>query len=405
LGSGHKVIYPERVNILSLFSLLLLLLSTPTVFAGNCDCTDDPLANGGCGLKPRGMTNTTPFGESECSYDIFTEDFFRGMFTPLQKTNKESLNADFISKPKKDLINYLSCYRETDQQFCHFKKSLSPYVAYACEITNLPLSVESCLLMKESSFDPKAMSGAGAIGYAQLMPDTMKDLEKCFAYTQTEWSDEIKRVTEEKAAIKDGKLSPNEKNAALKMKDTTLFIYRARRKVRELWDKYWIGTDGNPCAYGKKPVSKGSKGCLKQEMASCYRYAPLLSMLKQTLDATMVAVSFLDEDYDGNSSNDKDSIKEVKRVDGELRVNGMSDMDSALFLTGAYNYGAPGFAKKCGSVTSMKSCIEAFPESHETRQHLQGIRNCAQKGSTLPTQDPYNSKGIKKDCDKKRCYQ
>ena len=143
---------------------------------------------------------------------------------------------------------------------------------------------------------------------------------------------------------------------------------------------------------------------MKKEMASCYRYAPLLSMLKQTYDASMIAVSFLEEDYDGNSSNDKDSLKEVKRVDGELRVNGMSVIDSALFLTGAYNYGAPGFAKKCGSKSTMKSCMESFPKSHETRQHLQGIRNCAQTGSWLPTQDPYNSKAVKKDCDKKRCY-
>ncbi len=397
--------YPERVKILAPLALLLVLISAEKALSGNCDCAEDPLAQGGCGYKPKGMTNSTPFSEGECSADIFSSDYFRGFFTPFQKTNQDSLNTTFAPKPKKDLINYLSCYRETDQQFCHFKKSLAPYVAYACEITNLPLSVESCLLMKESSFDPKAKSGAGAIGYAQLMPDTMKDLEKCFIHTQTEWTEEIARVTEELTAVKNGKLSVDQKNAALKMKETTLLIYRARRKVRELWDKYWTGTDGDPCNYGKSPLTKGGKGCLRQEMASCYRYAPLLSMLKQTLDATMLAVSFLEEDFDGNSSNDSDSLKEVKRVDGELRVNGMSDVDSALFLTGAYNYGAPGFAKKCGSKSTMKSCIESFPESHETRQHLQGIRNCAQKGSNLPTQDPYNPKRVKSDCDKKRCYE
>ncbi len=351
------------------------------------------------------MKNSSPFSESECQLDVFTSDFFRGMFTPLQKTSKESLNTTFVPKPKMDLINYLSCYRETDKQFCHFKKSLSPYVAYACEVTNLPLSVESCLLMKESSFAPKAKSGAGALGYAQLMPDTLKDLDKCFTKTPEEWDVEIKRVIEERNSIKTGKLPADEKNAALKMKETTALIYKSRKKVREFWDQYWAGTAGNPCSYGKNPVTGGGKGCLKKEMASCYRYAPLLSMLKQTLDATTLATTFLEEDYDGDTSNDKDSIKEVKRVDGEIRVNGMSEMDSALFLTGAYNYGAPGFAKKCGAKTTMKACIEAFPESHETRQHLQGIRNCAQKGSNLPTQDPYNSSKIKTDCEKKRCYQ
>ncbi|NDG86266.1 MAG: hypothetical protein EBX52_14655, partial [Proteobacteria bacterium] len=159
---------------------------------------------------------------------------------------------------------------------------------------------------------------------------------------------------------------------------------------------------GNPCATGKIAITKG--GCLKQEMANCYRYAPLLSMMKQTLDATMIAVAFLDEDYDQDPSNDQDSLREMKRVDGTLRVNGMSAMDTALFLTGAYNYGAPGFARQCGTKKTIKACIESFPKDSEPRQQMQGIRNCAQRHSFAPTQDPYNSKKRKSDCEQKKCY-
>ncbi|MBU6154737.1 MAG: transglycosylase SLT domain-containing protein [Bdellovibrionales bacterium] len=401
------VLYPKRVKILACFSLLMFLIFGQYGFAGNCDCAKDPLAKNGCGPKPVKMSDTTPFSKYACTIDHVSTTLPRSWFENLIKETNEDLDSNFSSKSKLDLINYLSCHRETDAQFCHFTKSLSPYVAYACEVTNFPLSVQSCLFMKESSFDPKAKSSDGALGYAQLMPETMKDLDKCFSSTPSEWTKKIAEVEKEISALKAGKLPKDNKNAALKMKETTLLIYRARRKVRELWESYWEGTkDGEPCRYGSKPVRGRENSCLKMEMATCYRYAPILSMLKQTLDANMIAASFLEEDYDGDPSNDKDSTKEVirRKSDDRLIVNGMSDMDSALFLTGAYNYGAPGFAKKCGDKTTMKSCIESFPVTHETRKHLQGIRNCAQNGSGLPIQDPYNPKAIRKNCDQKRCF-
>ena len=384
-------------------AVTLTLAHSPPALAGACDCVSDPLAKGGCGLKPVGMTDADPFSEVACGIDAWGFNSVEELIAPLYKSKAEDLDSPFIHKKKKELINYLSCYRDNDQQFCHFKKSLAPYVAYACEVSGLPLSIESCLLMKESSFKPTARSSEGAMGYAQLMEDALKDLEKCFEHDVAGWDQEITKKRQELADLKNGKptLSPAEKSKALKAKETSLLLYRSRKKARSMWDTYWKGTPGNPCSAGKQQIKKG--GCLKKEMTTCYRYAPLLSVMKQTLDASSLAIAFLDEDYDQDRENDGDSIMEIKASGSGYDVNGMSEMDTALFLTGSYNYGAPGFARLCGDKSSIQSCIESMSKKSETRKHLQGIRNCAQRDSLAPVQDPYNAKR-KTDCEKKKCY-
>ncbi|NDG85135.1 MAG: hypothetical protein EBX52_08895, partial [Proteobacteria bacterium] len=219
-------------NWLRIGSLLMFMAFTPA-FAGNCDCKDDPLAKGGCGLKPEAMEDSNPFSEAACTAGESAFSSFEDAVTALFKSGAEDLDSTLVPKHKGELLDYLSCYRESDQQFCHFRKSLAPYVAYACKVTGFPLSIESCLLMKESSFDGSAKSDVGALGYSQLMSKTLKDLDKCFQYTQTGWTGEIDRVNREIADIKSGKakLAKKDISPTLKMKETTLLIYRARRKV------------------------------------------------------------------------------------------------------------------------------------------------------------------------------
>jgi len=397
------------VKTLFFLSLILSFYPANPASAGNCDCGQtDALANGGCGPKPANLPEGNPFSEVACKGSSLLPDYILESLDSMANRTGEALSSNFSPKSNKKLLNYLSCYRDNDEQFCHMKNSVAPYLSYAASTAHFPLAVETCLLMKESLFDPKAKSEDGALGYAQLMPGALKEIEKVFQNSDADWGKELERVKKERDEIKNSKLDAQKKSQGMKMKETTYLLYKARRKTRKIWDDFWAGTQENPCAYGKSLVNPKetdkNKRCLRTEMANCYRYAPLLSMMKQTLDATSIAIEFLEDDYDLDTKNDSDSFREVTRVNGSLRVNGMSEMDSALFLAGAYNCGAPGFASRCGSKTSMRACIESFPKTHQTREHMQGIRNCAQNGSEAPTQNPYDPKSRRSDCEKKRCY-
>ena len=58
--------------------------------------------------------------------------------------------------------------------FAQNMKKFSPTVNYAAERYNLPKPLLHAVITAESSYDPSAVSRAGAVGLMQLMPETAK---------------------------------------------------------------------------------------------------------------------------------------------------------------------------------------------------------------------------------------
>lgn len=314
------------------------------------------------------------------------------------------------SKTFSETLDYVSCYRTPtrfkiksgDQQYCHFKKTLAPYIKLAADSAKLNPSVFSCLIKRESELDPRAKSNFYA-WETKINPATgekvrTKVLKHAYSYAQftLETLDYIGRIVkgspggqldrandarekvrelEEKLAQIEAlpvkkRIGYSKTKAELKGAKYHLREVLSVAKARAVWDKYWDGTK-----YPPKTVNLDSLYCPKIAFA--------LSAVKQTFDLyTLFDESELVET--GNTIRSK-SLKVSSKL-SEADQIAQQEYDTSLYVTGSYNQGPGGFDDDCVAEKGIQSCMNQrnwkkplLPE--ETIDHLHSINDCAKAGS------------------------
>jgi hypothetical protein len=351
-------------------TILLSLFSTDGISTASeqpCECPKiDTLAKKTeCGVRPAGIKSAEPYSEKSCRPPKSALLEIRAGVSKAQQKAAENLGSSVTPKQNWELLDYMSCYRPDTDRFCHYKNTLSKYIEYSSKVSNLSFAVQSCLFLKENSFSTKS-SAEGAAGYVQVLPNTIHDLNRIL---ETSVKTYEKILKEKKLRL--GTLKRPEE---IKQAKAEIVKVRAQLQARKVWDRYWAKTEGAP-----KSVTL--------MMSKCYRTAFLIAAMKQTYDLYLLS----------------DDVKEFQKDSADrAHINGMSAVETGIFLAGAYNQGVGGFARKCRG-KKLKACIESYPKDFQTRQQLHGVRNCVQAGSQAQTNQVYLAKA-RRSCEPKRCY-
>lgn len=355
-------------------------------------------------------------------------------FHTLKKTMNAIKTPEGLKNPD-EILDYFSCYRADDEQFCHFRKTLSSYIALASESSGLPFAVQACLFYQESKFNPNAESDIPtgemittvvkdkkgkkvkvtkekiehANGYIQFMPETITEIEPIISGSMQEWQNKIANAEDnikKEESLKKSSKSENVKKRSeenIRYYETMIVTWEAKIEARKVWDSYWDGTTD-------APPTQISKIDLKNP-----RDAFALAVTKQTYDlALMNHVSYRYYKVDRSGKfNKKAKTNQDDLKDQFLQINGkMKAGESAILLAGAYNAGRAGLASKCGAATALKQCLDIYEKAskkgnfaRETWIHMSAIDRCSKKGSTEST--IYDrTKGAfekKKDCKGYEC--
>lgn len=334
-----------------------------------------------------------------------------------------------------EMLDYFSCYRASDEQFCHFRKTLSSYIALASESSGLPFAVQACLYYQESKFNPNAESDIPtgemittvvkdkkgkkvkvtkekiehANGYIQFMPETITEIEPVINGSMQDWQDKIANA--EDNIKKEDTVKSSTKSETVKKRceeniryyETMIITWEAKIEARKVWDTYWEGTS-------EKPPTQISKVDLKNP-----RDAFALAVTKQTYDlALMNHISYRYYKIDKNGKFNKKAKTNLDDMkDQFLQINGkMKAGESAILLAGAYNAGRAGLANKCGTATALSQCLDTYLKASkkgnfakETWIHMSAIDRCSKKGSTESTIYDRDQGAFekKKDCKGSEC--
>lgn len=330
-----------------------------------CPMTDK-FAKQKCGPTPVKLNQKTY--SNECFLPVtptfstfFTPQDIEGILYPEAKTPSE-------------VLDYMSCYRASDDRFCHFKTSLAPAIELASKSAGLSFAVASCLYKQESQFYPSAVSAAKASGYVQFMPGAITEMNQVLKGSINEWEAQVanaKQNMKENEALL-AKTKDKKARAIIQRRlnynDGTLRSAGSKIAARKVWDNYWQGTKNAP-----KQVKLADTACTNIAFA--------MGAAKQVMD--LVRMRGIEEDQLENGT----------RVIGE-----MNPVDSQIFLSGAYNVGITSFANRCGDTEGLDECMSQFSKKHETYRHMKAIQNCAAKGSFEP-----KLSDNKKDCEKTKC--
>jgi hypothetical protein len=331
-----------------------------------CECPrNDTLAkNTDCGVKPARIRDVEPYTPENCRAPKSSLAEIRAGVSRANQKSAESLASAVRPKANWELLDYLSCYRPDTDRFCHYKSTLSKYIAYASKVSHLSFPVQSCLFLKENSFSTQS-SSEGALGYVQVVPNTLADLNRILENSAKTYE---KILKDKRLHLGTLKRPEDIKTLKAEIVKTRAFLH-----ARKVWDEYWKGTEGSPRR-------------ITPSMPKCYRTAFLIAAMKQTYDLYLLSDDV--KDFGKDSAN-------------RARINGMSPVETGIFLAGAYNQGVAGFAHKCKG-KKLRTCIESYPRDFQTRQQLHGVRNCVQAGSQAPTNQVYVAQA-RRNCDKRRC--
>ncbi len=359
------------------FTLILTLASMliePTVsyakLTTSCACPDDDSMENSSSIPDPKKLRENIFTTSSCNTNSI-----KGAGAAMGAIRRV-LEKDL--KTPDEILNYMSCYRENDEVFCHFKNTLAKYISLSADSAGLPFAVQACLFFQESKFHPDAKSNIPrvtevdvkkknkkgklvtvkekkttyehAYGYIQFMPETIDDIKPIISGSIASWRNEIKEFKEE---LKKEKAKLPSKDPQVK---ANINYYEARINVREakieakkVWDSYWDGSVKTPTDISLDDVKKP-------------KIAFALSATKQTYDLALM-----------------DHVEYVHNKGKPISINKMKAGESAVFLAGAYNAGVAGLAGKCGSVKSLKACLDKYETGSETWIHMSAINRCSKK--------------------------
>ena len=132
-------------------------------------------------------------------------------------------------KSEGELNHYLSCYAVLPGRYEAYKE-WAPYIRTSAREFGVSESFLTCLLFRESRFDPNARSKSGALGLAQFLRSTMPTITNIIEAGQVD-TDEVKRLN---------KLAEKDVSKPQDRKDKTYAITRLKMiAVGMKWNSYF----------------------------------------------------------------------------------------------------------------------------------------------------------------------
>ncbi|MBK7890212.1 MAG: transglycosylase SLT domain-containing protein [Bdellovibrionales bacterium] len=132
-------------------------------------------------------------------------------------------------KSEGELNRYMSCYLVEPGRYESYQE-WTPYIRTSAREFGISESLLTCLLFRESRFNPSARSHSGALGLAQFLRSTMPTITNLIQAGKTD-PEEVKRLTE---------LAAKDSNKPQDRKDREYAIARLKSiAVGMKWDSYF----------------------------------------------------------------------------------------------------------------------------------------------------------------------
>jgi hypothetical protein len=356
-------------------------------------------------------------------------------------------------------------FKSGDEQFCHFKMTASPYIELAAQSSSMRPAILACMVDAESAFWPSPTSRAGAYGYTQFMSSTISDLsdvvkqplaeqranydrikgqvdaiqlefdslgtdiepyraavyplqlvareqqseivratralkkkprdaalKKELARAKAALASTRKELAEERAKYPEFVVRYEKLEEDLRTRKQQLRGHEARLRAKEVWDAYWEGSTPIPSSVTRDTVT-------------CPRIAFAVAAMKQVLDLHCMFT----EDEIGKTDQGHYYVKTLKVDPGldERAAMQKRELDTGIYLSGAYNAGIGAFPAKCAPEAGLARCL-SFRENklpEETIRHMNAIKNCAESDSTKPLRwkDDHTKPAENANCEAMKC--
>jgi hypothetical protein len=372
-----------RALLIFILAIFTQLSSASTALAwSGCDCSDyhrpDPSSCPKAPLRLSEKRNCYVIGNPH-GYCSPPGSEFPTISTIAKSEKFRDLTYDVSTNPDGkhskgliELLDYMSCYREEHHHdheskapdfssYCSFKKYMAPDILLAAESSKALPAVVACRYMQESSFNPNAQSHAEpehAYGMDQFLPSTAKAMTKIIQEKHPEeWKKNLSKAQDHLKRIREELLSATgEKKLAL-TKDLNGEKYEIREMgamlaARAVWDNAWQGTKNPP-----KHITGGPNGS-----GSCSH------------------VAFIAGEMYHQFGLYESGLFDLKEKDHLIVADGMDAFDTGILSAGIYNNGEGKFAHHCRGIKSVPECERRYPVTHETRNHMESISNCAAQG-------------------------
>lgn len=228
-------------------------------------------------------------------------------------------------------------------QFEEFKENYKNLILSASQLFEIPYSLQSCLLHKESRFDEKALSHMGALGIAQFTPQTYHFLARAFRLGE--------RRSESKIDVVEAKRSVGYKPKSPQKRTYSNHNLSVFEEMHLRWQKYLENNNLEGLELKKNAYKK-------------VLYDP-----RYAIGLSSAYLYFLNHNVRYN----------LNKVSLYSYQNHLSQPDFYLTLAGAYNQGARRLLKaikKEGRSGRPTLWLKHQERVRETRGYIKEIRAC-----------------------------
>lgn len=274
-------------------------------------------------------------------------------------------------KSEGELIRYVTCYQlETSEKKHYFE--YERYIKAAAREFEIPLTLFTCLLFRESRFNKNAVSASHAVGLGQFTGSGASFVANVL--TSGRLAERKKRTCLDKEKAKSEKSLEDRKNCDL------ADIKQGNLELTAKWNSYFSAIAASS---GKDKIvapQTFSKNLARQPIPAIGAAALYLRYI----------IDQLQEQVEKTSSPNQPAIPPEKNL--------------SLLLTavGAYNFGHNGalsLAEKTASNDAAEWVKSLKNSKLETSNHIESIANCAADTAGGPTQAYQPMHGDKeKDC-------
>ena len=269
-------------------------------------------------------------------------------------------------KDESELVKYATCYSDHPEWTKAYVGEYSKYIHTAALQFGVPETLLTCLLFRESQFNPRAESQIfrrvrgrnvqvqGAVGIAQFMPDTEEFVTSLIS------SGDMSRAKVESLTDIVTSREPDAPKRDVVYAQTALDNYQQASR----WGGYFDQLKSQGLYHGNTPTEFTSETAKNPKIA---------------IGASAFYLRYMMELFQDELSHNQLIANQTGKS---------PDIDFMLTIAGSYNMGHGSAVKKLRNVkpaTSRNWYNRLMKSNSETQGHMRSIRNCVENGNFAPS--------------------